>query len=162
MTTERSASQSHGAGRFLRWIAAFKFVEALTMLATGLAALKLLQPQVLPLLMLWADTLPVGHTEQHVSQHVLAWLTGLEPRRIKEAGIAAFLLSSIFLVEGIGLWLRKRWAEWLTVVATSIFIPLELHEIAMRPTAARFVVLVVNLAVVAYLVRQIRVKEAAH
>lgn len=162
MMTERSAPQSHGADGLLRWIAAFKFLEALTMLATGLAALKLLQPQVIPLLQDWADTLPVGHTEQFVAQKLLGLLTGLAPGRIKAAGIAAFLLAGIFLVEGTGLWLRKLWAEWLTVVATSLFIPVELHEIATRPSLARFVVLVVNLAVVAYLVRQIRMKDAVH
>ncbi len=162
MTTERSASQSHGADGLLRWIAAFKFLEALTMLATGLAALKLLQPQVLPLLQDWVDTLPVGHTEQFVAQKLLGFLTGVAPSRIKAAGIGAFLLAGIFLVEGLGLWMRKLWAEWLTVVATSLFIPVELHEIAMRPGLARFLVLVVNLAVVAYLVRQIRMKDAAH
>jgi uncharacterized membrane protein (DUF2068 family) len=160
MTTARTATQ--GAGRFLRWIAAFKFIEALTMLATGLAALKLLQPQVLPLLQDWADTLPVGHSEQFVAQKVIGWLTDLAPGKIKAAGIGAFLLAAVFLLEGVGLWLRKLWAEWLTVVATSLFIPLELHEIAMRPTMARFLALVVNLLVVAYLVRQIRTKEAVH
>lgn len=132
------------------------------MLATGLAALKLLQPQVIPLLQGWADTLPVGHTEQVVAQKVLGWLTDIAPGRIKAAGIGAFLLAAVFLAEGIGLWLRKLWAEWLTVVATSLFIPVELHEIASKPTLARFAALVVNLLVVAYLVRQIRMKEAAH
>lgn len=132
------------------------------MFATGLAALKLLQPQVLPLLQDWADTLPVGHTEQFVAQKVLGWLSELAPGRIKAAGIGAFLLSAVFLTEGVGLWLRKRWAEWLTVVATSLFIPVELHEIATHPTLARFAALVVNLLVVAYLVRQILVKETGH
>jgi uncharacterized membrane protein (DUF2068 family) len=162
MTTARSAPQSHGAGRFLRWIAAFKFIEALTMLATGLAAHKLLQPQVLPLLQDWADDLPVGHTEQFVAQKVLGWLANVAPGRIKAAGIAAFLLAGVFLLEGVGLWMRKLWAEWLTVVATSLFIPVELHEIATRPSLARFAVLVVNLLVVAYLVRQVLVKEEMH
>jgi hypothetical protein len=37
--------------------------------------------------------------------------------------------------EGVGLWLRKRWAEWLTVIATSLLVPLELYELVRRATA---------------------------
>jgi hypothetical protein len=38
------------------------------------------------------------------------------------------------IVEGVGLWLRKRWAEWLTVIATSLLVPFEIYELIHRPS----------------------------
>ena len=54
-------------------------------------------------------------------------------------------------VEGVGLWLARRWGEYLTVVATAAFLPLEVHEILERATGVRIATLVVNVAAVVYL-----------
>jgi len=55
------------------------------------------------------------------------------------------------LVEGVGLWLIKRWGEYVAVVGTSIFVPLEVYELAERVTWIRVGALLVNLFAVAYL-----------
>lgn len=55
-------------------------------------------------------------------------------------------------VEAVFLWRGKRWAEYLTVLATSLLIPLEINELAQKVTVFRVGALVVNLAIVAYLV----------
>ena len=68
----------------------------------------------------------------------------------------AFLYSSLQLTEGIGLWMEKRWAEYLTVVATSLFVPLEIFEIYEKFTWVRVVILIVNLFVVWYLATRLR------
>ena len=62
----------------------------------------------------------------------------------------------MYLAEGVGLLLRRRWAEYFTVVATGLFIPLEIYEVAMRPTAVRLSVLAINVAVVIYVAAQLR------
>jgi len=54
-------------------------------------------------------------------------------------------------VEAVGLWRQRRWAEYLTAVATAGFLPLELHELAKRVSVGRILALVVNLAVLGYL-----------
>jgi len=54
-------------------------------------------------------------------------------------------------VEAVGLWRQRRWAEYLTAVATAGFLPLELHELAKRVSVGRVLALVVNLAVLGYL-----------
>ena len=56
------------------------------------------------------------------------------------------------LVEGVGLWLAKRWAEYLTVVATAVFIPYEVFELVRSVTATKLVAFVINVAAVVYLV----------
>jgi uncharacterized membrane protein (DUF2068 family) len=55
-------------------------------------------------------------------------------------------------VEAVGLWRERRWAEYLTVVATAGFLPLEIHELLKRLTAVRVGALVVNIAILVYLV----------
>ena len=67
--------------------------------------------------------------------------------------VAAFLIfyGLLQLVEGTGLWLLKRWGEYFAVVATSIFIPLEVYELTEKVTWLRIVAFVVNLAAVVYL-----------
>ena len=67
--------------------------------------------------------------------------------------IAAALLAYalIELVEGVGLWLLKRWAEYFTVVATAAFLPLEIYELAEKVTWLRIAALLFNIAAVVYL-----------
>jgi uncharacterized membrane protein (DUF2068 family) len=67
--------------------------------------------------------------------------------------------AAVFAVEGVGLWLQKRWAEWLTVIITASLIPLEAWEIFYRPTVGKALILLANAAVVAYLVWHVRSKN---
>ena len=67
--------------------------------------------------------------------------------------VAAFLIfyGVLQLFEGLGLWLLKRWGEYFAVVATSLFIPLEVYELTEKITWLRVVALIVNVAAVVYL-----------
>jgi uncharacterized membrane protein (DUF2068 family) len=67
--------------------------------------------------------------------------------------VAAFLIfyGALQLVEGLGLWLLKRWGEYFAVVATSLFIPLEVYELTEKITWLRIVAFIVNVAAVVYL-----------
>jgi uncharacterized membrane protein (DUF2068 family) len=67
--------------------------------------------------------------------------------------IAAGLLgyAAIELIEAIGLWLMARWGEYFAVIATSVFLPLEIYEITEKVTAFRAIALVINIAAVAWL-----------
>jgi uncharacterized membrane protein (DUF2068 family) len=62
----------------------------------------------------------------------------------------------VFLVEGVGLLLRKPWAEIMTVIVTTSFIPLEVYELVERFSGAKVLVIVVNVLVVLYLLRRLR------
>ena len=58
----------------------------------------------------------------------------------------------MFLVEGVGLLLRKRWGEYLTIVVTASFIPFEIYEMAHKPTALKAGGIALNVVIVVYLV----------
>jgi uncharacterized membrane protein (DUF2068 family) len=55
------------------------------------------------------------------------------------------------LVEGVGLWLMKRWGEYVAVVGTSLFVPIEVYELVHHATGLKVAALLVNLAAVGYL-----------
>lgn len=65
------------------------------------------------------------------------------------AGLGAYGLLQV--IEGVGLWLVHRWAEYLAVVATSGFIPVEVYEINHSVTAWKVGALAVNIAAVIWL-----------
>jgi uncharacterized membrane protein (DUF2068 family) len=70
------------------------------------------------------------------------------------------LYACLFLVEGVGLFMRRRWAEYLTVIATASFIPLEIYEIIKESSLPRVSLLVVNSGIVIYLSTGLRRKAA--
>ncbi len=72
---------------------------------------------------------------------------------MKLFGAGALAYGVLELVEGVGLFYRRRWAEWLTVVATSLLIPLELYELVRHASVLKAGGIAVNVLVVAYLVR---------
>ena len=63
---------------------------------------------------------------------------------------------SVFLVEGVGLMLRRGWAEVLTTVITVSFIPLEIYELVKHESWMKIGVILVNALIVVYLVRRLR------
>lgn len=64
-------------------------------------------------------------------------------------GLAAY--ASIEFIEAIGLWLMKRWGEYFAVIATSIFLPLEIYELIEKVTVLRVLALLVNIVAVVWL-----------
>lgn len=144
--------------RWLRAIAVFKFCKAVLLAATALATLNLLRPSVAGAVQDWAQRIPLGD-DQGLVQRVLGWVSGLGPQRIAALGAGALAYATLFTVEGVGLWRERRWAEWLTVVATSSLVPLEIWEVERHPIVSRVLLLLINLAIVAYLVRGLVKRE---
>ena len=85
----------------------------------------------------------------------------LHARRLVAIGAGMLVYAALLLTEGFGLLLRQRWAEYLTVVATGLLVPLELYEIARRPTWTRLAVLAVNIVIVWYLLIRLRERSEA-
>jgi len=65
--------------------------------------------------------------------------------------VGAMLYALLEGSEGVGLALRRRWAEYLTVLVTAFFIPFELYELLHRPSALKLAALVLNAAIVVWL-----------
>lgn len=145
--------------RALALIAVFKFLQATLFVLLGLGALHLLRPGVVEQVQDWSSTLTLG-SGQRLLRTAVAMLSGLSRARIGALGIGGFLYASLFLTEGVGLWLERRWAQYLTVVATAALIPIEVYEVARRLSVGRIAALVVNVVVVLYLVARLRPRTA--
>ena len=102
---------------------------------------------------LWLARLPFHHEYAFVN-HSVAFITRMPLARVHELAVALLVYALLFTIEGTGLLMRQRWAEWLTIIATTSFIPFELYEVARRVTAVRIVTVLLNIAVVIYLVRR--------
>jgi uncharacterized membrane protein (DUF2068 family) len=144
--------------RLLRLIALFKLVKAALLIAVGVGALNLLHKDVAGAVEQWVELLRLD-PNNHYIDFVLEKASNLTPDKIKQLGLGSMIYAGLFLTEGIGLWLEKRWAEWLTVVITSSLIPIEIYEIYRHPTAIKIAVLLINIAIVAYLLYRIRGKR---
>ncbi len=79
-----------------------------------------------------------------------------DPHRKHFLAATAFAYAALFIAEGTGLWLQNKWAEYLTLIATASFLPFEIYEVVKRVTALRVVVIVINAAIVVYLVWRLR------
>jgi uncharacterized membrane protein (DUF2068 family) len=66
--------------------------------------------------------------------------------------LAALLYSSMRFIEAYGLWRIRAWAEWFAIVSGGVYLPVELYELIQRATAVKAVVLIVNIAIVGYLI----------
>ena len=75
----------------------------------------------------------------------------LKSSTIELVGFAVLVYAAIEGVEAVGLWLQKRWAEYLTFIVTTSFIPIELYELVHKFTPFKVFALIVNIAIVAYL-----------
>jgi len=141
--------------RILGLIGFFKVVKALMLVAGGLAALELLHPSVADRVWSWVLQLP-SETERRLLVRGLSLVTRSGDGHLHAIAFAAFAYAALFFVEGIGLFLQKRWAEWLTIVATASLIPIEIYELLHRATAMKIAVLAINIAVVIYLIIKVR------
>ena len=139
-------------------IALFKLVKAALLIAVGVGALKLVHKDVAGAVEHWVELLRLDPNNHYIDT-ALEKASNLTPDKIKQLGLGSMIYAGLFLTEGIGLWLEKRWAEWLTVVITSSLIPIEIYEIYRHPTAIKIAVLLINIAIVAYLLYRIRGKR---
>jgi uncharacterized membrane protein (DUF2068 family) len=83
----------------------------------------------------------------------------IDAHRLRQISVGTFGYSALALTEGIGLLLEKVWAEYLTLLLTVSFLPWELYELVRRPDWFRLSLLIINLAVLAYLVWLLRRKN---
>jgi uncharacterized membrane protein (DUF2068 family) len=137
--------------RILVLIAVLKLLKASILVVVGVAGV-LLPPQRLSGI---ADrALAVLHPGGQVVHRALSWPAGLGGATEKWLALLVVMYAVVFIVEGVGLLFGRRWAEWLTVGATGSFVPFELYEFVSHGGIAKASILVLNVAIVVYLVRR--------
>lgn len=148
----------------LKLIASFKFVKAAALFAAGCVAVNLVNPERAGWFQDWLEGLSIDQSHRLVAGLAGRALEMMDlggPQRFSHFAVGAFLLSCLYVVEGVGLALARRWAEYLTVAVTSSFLPIEIASSWHRWSLLRAATIVVNLGVVAYLVMQLRKEPKA-
>ena len=137
----------------IRLIGLFKLAKAAMLVALGLGALSMRHDH--SWLNTWIHAMAADPHGRHVAE-LIARVSSLRVHELIEIGVGSLLYAAVFAVEGVGLLFRKAWAEVMTAIITTSFIPLEIYELVEHPSWAKVSVIVVNVFVVAYLVRRLR------
>ena len=148
-------SRKQESATVLVLIALFKLVKALALIAVGIGALKYLHKDLAASVLHWVNVLRVDPDNRFI-QPILAKVFSVTPRQLRELSAGTFFYAALLLIEGVGLLLRKHWAEYFTIITTGALLPLELYELAKHVTMVKTIVLVINAAIVWYLVVRVR------
>lgn len=135
----------------IRVIGVLKLLKAAALIAFGLAAMHLIGRDVGHELRRWISSLHLDPGNKLLATGI-AKLSGANDRTLFEIGLAAMSYAGLFVIEGVGLLMRKVWAEYVTSIITTSFVPLESYEVAERASVVKLIVLVLNVAIVIYLV----------
>jgi uncharacterized membrane protein (DUF2068 family) len=157
-----SAPATHGTAEPARprhdpifLIAGFKLFHTVVLLLLAAGVHHLLRKDAAETVRHWAMALRADPHDK-VVEAVVGRLSGLSHEKMAAISLALVLYAILFAIEGVGLFLRKHWAEWMTVATTALLLPLEVHEVMRRPGPVRIAVLVANVLTVVYLVVRLR------
>jgi uncharacterized membrane protein (DUF2068 family) len=143
-----SQPPSRPLGIFL--IALFKLIKGALFVALAISALKLLDRDIADIFWVWITRLHID-IENRFVQDIFMRLDLIDNRLLKEISAATFFMAGLFFTEGLGLLFQKRWAEYMAVFETGLFIPLEIFELVRHATATKVSLLFINAVVVFYL-----------
>jgi uncharacterized membrane protein (DUF2068 family) len=149
-------SSSHRPVRrsgLLGWIIAFKAMKSVVLTALGVALLTTRHSDPVAVLMRLALAIHLP-ASSHLLDRAITALSTLTVSQQTTLAVTAFAYAALMAAEGIALSVRKPWARWFTVVASSSLVPIELYEIVREVHPVRVVVLIINVAIVVYLWRQ--------
>lgn len=146
--------------RWLELIALYKLLQAALLVAVGVGALRLLHKDVADVLYNIAKSLRMN-PEGHLVGILLDKASLIDDRRLHQISLFLFGYAGLGIIEGLGLMFEKVWAEYFTSLITASFLPIEIFELMHRITWIRVTLLVVNLAVLAYLVSHLGRRQAA-
>jgi uncharacterized membrane protein (DUF2068 family) len=137
--------------RGLRAVATYEASKGVIVLAVGLGLLGLIHRDLQQL----AEHV-VRHLHLNPSAHYPQVFVGvaskLNDARLWALAGGAAAYSGLRLLEATGLWRGRSWAKWLGALSGGVYIPVEVYEVARKVTATRLVLLILNAAVVAFLV----------
>ncbi len=89
--------------------------------------------------------------DHHFAQVLLRWADSLSNAKIWVVLLAAGVYSGLRFAEGYGLWRARAWAEWIALVSGAMYLPFEIYKLAHKPTLFHAGILLVNLAIVAFM-----------
>jgi uncharacterized membrane protein (DUF2068 family) len=136
-------------------IGLFKLAKGVSLLIIGFGLLKLLHRDMAAVTQRWIEVLRVDPDNRFIHAALLK-IFRITPKELKALSVGTFVYAAIFLTEGTGLLARKHWAEYMTLISTGLFIPLEVWEIHRHFTMLKVAVAIVNVLIVWYLAARLK------
>jgi uncharacterized membrane protein (DUF2068 family) len=159
-STLQSVTKPRRHNKTLVLIAVYKLLQALFFVSIGVGAMRLLHQDVDDVLARIASDLRFNPEGRFV-HFILDRTSLLDDPMLRRIGFGAFCYAAIGIAEGIGLYLEKAWGEYLTLIITASFLPIEVMEIMHRQTWPRVGLLVVNVLVLLYLSKVVWERQRA-
>ena len=135
----------------LRWIGTYKILKGVLSIIAGLLVLHVMHRGLPEFADRWMERLNI-EPQSALGQIILHRIVGIKRASLGWLAIGLFAYTPLTCIEGVGLLLRKVWAEWITLFSTAGLIPWEIHEIIRKPTGLRILLLVLNVMVLIYLI----------
>lgn len=136
-------------------IGIFKLLKGVSLLILAIGLLKLLHRDIAAVTEHWIEVLRVDPDNRYIHR-ALVRIFNVTPKQLKELSVGTLVYAGIFLTEGTGLLARKHWAEYMTLISTGLFVPLEVYEIFHHFTWMKVAVTLVNVLIVLYLAARVR------
>jgi uncharacterized membrane protein (DUF2068 family) len=145
--------------RGLMLIGVLKLLKGLALVIAGVGVLSLLHRDAAETVRHWIESVRID-PHDHLIDHLLGKIAGVSPRTLRHLGVGTLLYAAVFCTEGVGLLTAQHWAEYMTAGVTTSFLPLEVYELVVHPSLLKALVILANVAVVVYLVLEIRKERA--
>jgi uncharacterized membrane protein (DUF2068 family) len=145
----------------LRVIAIYKFIKAALALTIALTLMKLIHHDIA--LFLQTHVIEPFHLDPSKNpdseNSFLRWLyehaADLTPHSIRLLAYANFFYATVFFIEGLGLYLKKHWAEYMVLVVTGSFLPIEGYLLYQKLEWWKFGLMVGNVLIIIYLIHRL-------
>jgi len=146
--TSKISKQPHTRG--LHVVALFEGAKGLLVLLVGFELLTYIHKDINEAAMHLLKHFHLNPAS-HYPRIFLDLMEQIDDTKLWSMALAAAMYFVVRLIEAVGLWLRKTWAEWFAVLTGGLYIPVEIYEVVSKVTWPRITVLVINLGVVSYL-----------
>lgn len=162
-TTIAPAEPEHGPNlQVLRAVATFELTKGLIVLLAASGILLVMHRQdpwdiadgLLRLLHISPD--------HHFAQVFLDWADSLTDAKLWTVAGVATSYSLLRFVEAYGLWYARAWAEWIALISGTLYLPFEIYKLIHRQSFFHIAVLLINLAVVLYMIYALKTGESLH
>ena len=139
----------------LRLIAIYKLGKAIVSVSLGIGLLRVLHANLSAVVMTYVVNPFHFDPESRFWVWALEQTTRVTPHSLRLISYGAFFYAIIFATEGIGLYLRKHWAEYMVLISTGSLLPIEFWELYIQLAWWKLAVVVGNLAILLYLAHRI-------
>jgi uncharacterized membrane protein (DUF2068 family) len=151
IVTHAKAAERNRRRAALRTVASFELAKGLIVLLLGFGAVSLVHKDAWDAAEALLRFLHVNPDHHHYAQVFLNLADNVTDKKLWAVAAGAAAYSIIRFVEAYGLWLERTWAEWFALISGALYVPFEAYEAVTRTTPIHVAVLLINLAIVFYM-----------